>query len=279
MSQQRDFEDSLKTDLQNEMTYGGYLRLDRLLTSQEPLSRPEHHDEMLFIIQHQTTELWLKLVVHEMDAALEGLARDDVGTALKVLSRVRRIQEVLFDQWGVLETLTPSEYVQFRSVLGHSSGFQSVQYRLVEFFLGNKDARMIEVHRHDEQAAEQLTAALNRPSLYDAYLRFCSRRGLDVPADILERDVTKAHVPDERVTKMLLEVYRNPETYWDCYELGEKLLDMEESLSLWRFRHMKVVARIIGYKAGTGGSSGVPFLEKMVHHTFFPELWQVRTEL
>ena len=275
----RDFESSLVTDLKDEMTYGGYLRLDRLLSSQEPRSRPEHHDELLFIIQHQTTELWLKQVVHELSEALTALSHDDVETALKVLARVRQIQDVLYQQWGVLETMTPSEYVQFRGVLGHASGFQSVQYRLVEFYLGNKDRRMIEVHRHDAEAARRLTEVLEQPDLYDAFLRFCSRRGLDVPADVLERDVSTSHTYDKRVTQMLLTVYRRPAEFWGCYELGEKLMDLEESLSLWRFRHMKVVARIIGFKSGTGGSSGVPFLQKMVSHTFFPELWQVRTEL
>ncbi|MEL7239413.1 MAG: tryptophan 2,3-dioxygenase family protein, partial [Planctomycetota bacterium] len=267
MSKQRDFEDSLVTNLGDKLTYGRYLDLDRLLSAQRPRSSPEHHDELLFIIQHQTTELWLKLIGHELADALDAIAGDDVERGSKVLARVRRVQEVLYEQWGVLETLTPSEYVQFRDVLGPASGFQSVQYRQLEFTLGNKDARMIDVHRHDPAAVEMLETALHRPSLYDAFLRFCSRRGLAVPAEVLERDVTAAHVEDQRIVDMLVGVYRDPGKYWDVYELGEKLMDLEESLSLWRFRHMKVVMRIIGFKQGTGGSSGVPFLQKMVGHT------------
>lgn len=276
---QRPFEPSLVTDHADRMTYSGYLRLDRLLTSQHPLSQPEHHDEMLFIIQHQTTELWLKLIVHELSQALEAIADDDPETCFKVLARIKRVQDVLYEQWGVLETLTPSEYTEFRGVLGTSSGFQSVQYRLVEFMLGNKDRRMIEVHKHDPAAVVMLTAALERPSIYDEFLRFVARHDLPIPASALNRDVTEPHTPDPQVVAVLTTVYREPKRYWDIYEMAEKLLDIEESFSLWRFRHVKVVARVIGYKTGTGGSSGVPFLEKMVSHTFFPELWQVRTEL
>lgn len=279
MSQERDFEPTLVTDHADRMTYSGYLRLDRLLTSQDPLTSPPHHDELLFIIQHQTTELWLKLVVHELSAATRALAEDNAEPCFKVLARVKRIQEVLYDQWGVLETLTPSEYTQFRGVLGSSSGFQSVQYRIVEFMLGNKDARMIDFHKHDPEASGRLAQALNQPSIYDEFLRFMARRGLPVPSDVVQRDVTKPHEPSEGVVEALRLVYSDTSKWWDAYEMAEKLIDIEESFSLWRFRHMKVVARVIGYKTGTGGSSGVPFLEKMVSHTFFPELWRVRTAL
>ncbi|MAY74926.1 MAG: tryptophan 2,3-dioxygenase [Phycisphaerae bacterium] len=276
---QREFESSLVTDHADRMTYSGYLRLDKVLTAQDPLSSPPHHDETLFIIQHQTTELWLKLVIHELKAALDHIPGGRLDARFKILARVKNVLHVLLEQWSVLATLTPSEYTQFRDVLGSSSGFQSVQYRLVEFMLGNKDERMINVHRHDTDATAQLEAALKAPSVYDAFLRHLASRGLPVPTDVLNRDVTKPHESNAGVLEVFKNIYTHPNEHWDAYEMCEKLVDVEEQISLWRFRHMRVVERIIGYKTGTGGSSGVPFLRKMIDHRFFPELWEVRTHL
>jgi tryptophan 2,3-dioxygenase len=276
---QRDLEQGIHTDHAHRMTYSGYLQLDKLLDCQHGLSDPPHHDELLFIIQHQTSELWLKLIIHELLAALASVAQDELEPAFKILARVRNIQDQLFDQWAVLATLTPSEYTQFRGVLGSSSGFQSVQYRAVEFLLGNKDRRMIEMHRHDPAAAASLETFLNTPSLYDEFLRHLARRGLPVPQEVLDRDITKPHESHPGVVGAFKIIYQNPEQHWDAYEMAEKLVDIEERFSLWRFRHMRTVERIIGFKTGTGGSSGVPFLRKMIDHTFFPELWEVRTEL
>jgi tryptophan 2,3-dioxygenase len=261
------------------MTYTRYLRLDDLLDCQSPLSRPLHHDELLFIIQHQTSELWFKLVLHELAAALAFIRADELEPSFKVLARVKHIQHQLLNQWDVLATLTPSEYTQFRHVLGTGSGFQSVQYRAVEFILGNKDARMVQVHRHDPSAVTLLTQHLNAPSLYDEFLRHLARRGLPVPAEVLERDVTRTYEPHDGVIAVFKSIYQRPDDHWDAYEMCEKLIDVGEQFSLWRFRHMKVVERIIGFKTGTGGSTGVPFLRKMVEHEFFPELWRVRTHL
>jgi tryptophan 2,3-dioxygenase len=261
------------------MTYTEYLQLPTLLGCQHTLSTPPHHDELLFIIQHQTTELWLKLIVHELRAALDRVAADDLEPAFKILARVKHIQANMFQQWSTLETLTPSEYTQFRSVLGSSSGFQSVQYRLVEFLLGNKDRAMIQYHKHDDAAVADLEATLTAPSLYDAYLRHLARAGLPIPAEVLERDITVPHQANAQVLAVFQTIYRDPTTWWAAYNMAEKLIDVEENFSLWRFRHMKVVQRVIGFKRGTGGSSGVNFLRQMIDHTFFPELWQVRTEL
>lgn len=276
---QRDLEGGMADTSPERMTYAQYLRLDLILDAQRPLSRPEHHDEMLFIIQHQTSELWLKLVVHELRAAIAMIERDELESTFKILARVKHVQSQLYNQWAVLATLTPSEYTQFRGVLGSSSGFQSVQYRLVEFLLGNKDARMIGYHRADADGAAVLAEALERPSLYDAFLRHLARRGMPVPPEVVGRDVRLPHEPHEGVTEVFRTIYTSPAEHWDAYEMCEKLIDVEESLSLWRFRHMKTVARIIGHKTGTGGSSGVAFLRRMVDHVFFPELWEVRTRL
>ena len=277
----RELEDGMTGggDDADRMTYSGYLDLDRLLSCQRPLSDPPHHDELLFIIQHQTSELWFKLIIHELDAAMRAVAADDLEPCFKTLARVKHIQKQLTEQWSVLATLTPSEYSQFRGVLGRASGFQSVQYRLVEFMLGNKDPAVLEVHASDPSAAAALREALERPSLYDEFIRHLARRGLPIADGVLARDVTRPHRPHESVTAALAAVYREPERYWDAYEMAEKLVDVEESFALWRFRHVKVVERIIGYKSGTGGSSGVPFLRRMLDHTFFPELWDVRTLL
>jgi tryptophan 2,3-dioxygenase len=275
----RELESGIETDLAGQMTYSGYLDLSRLLSAQHVRSDPPHHDEMLFIIQHQTTELWLKLVIHELRAAMAHVRADELEPSFKILARVKHIQSQLVDQWSVLSTLTPTEYVQFRHVLGKGSGFQSVQYREVEFLLGNKSRELLKVHRHDEAATATLTAALEAPSIYDEFLRYLGRRGMAVPREVLERDVSEPHERHDGVVKVFTEIYSNPDKHWDAYEMCEKLIDIDEQFSLWRFRHMKVVARVIGYKRGTGGSSGVPFLRQMIEHVFFPELWDVRTEL
>jgi tryptophan 2,3-dioxygenase len=274
---QREFEPGLETDLRERLTYGGYLQLNQLLSAQKPLSNPAHHDEMLFIIQHQVAELWMKLIVHELRSALVYLRADDVDTCLKVLARVKQIQRQLFEQWGVLETLTPSEYIQFRHVLGPASGFQSLQYRLIEFMLGNKDANMLKVFAYDNAAEQELRAALESPSLYDEFLMFLARAGHAVPRECIERDWTQPHQHNEGLIEPLRGIYENPKRFWAEYHLCEQLVDVEESFTLWRFRHMKTVERIIGHKRGTGGSSGVSFLRKALDLTFFPELLEVRT--
>lgn len=279
MSSARDIESSIHTDLGDKMTYSRFLRLDRLLDCQEIHSTPPHHDEMLFIIQHQTSELWLKLVIHEMREALEYIKADRLSPAFKIMSRIKHIQAQLLHQWDVLATLTPSEYGQFRYALGTGSGFQSVQYRIVEFLMGNKDAKMIPVHAHDEQAVKQLNEALNTPSIYDEFIRLLARRGMPIPDAVLKRDITIPHQSHPEVLDAFKTIYTQPKEYWDLYEMAEKLVDIEEQFAHWRFRHMKVVERIIGYKAGTGGSSGVHFLRQMIDHRFFPELWEVRTHL
>ena len=275
----RELEAGIETDLAGRMTYAGYLDLERLLSAQHVRSDPPHHDELLFIIQHQTTELWFKLVIHELGAAMANIRSDELEPCFKILARVKHIQAQLVSQWSVLSTLTPTEYVQFRSVLGSGSGFQSIQYRIVEFMLGNKSRDMLRVHRHDEAALKELTAALEAPSIYDEFLRYLARRGMEVPREVLERDVSEPYERHDGVVEVFRRIYADPEGHWDAYEMCEKLVDVDEQFSLWRFRHMKVVQRIIGYKRGTGGSSGVPFLAKVVQHVFFPELWDVRTEL
>lgn len=279
MSSARDIESSIHTDLGDKMTYSRFLRLDKLLDCQEIHSDPPHHDEMLFIIQHQTSELWLKLVIHEMREALEYIKADRLSPAFKIMSRMKHIQAQLLHQWDVLATLTPSEYGQFRYALGTGSGFQSVQYRIVEFLMGNKDAKMIPVHAHDEQAVKELTEALNTPGIYDEFIRLLDRRGFEIPPEVIQRDITVPHQSDPGVLEAIKTVYTHPKEHWDLYEMAEKLVDIEEQFAHWRFRHMKVVERVIGYKTGTGGSSGVSFLRKMIDHRFFPELWEVRTHL
>ena len=273
----RPIEDGVATDLRGELTYAGYLQLPTLLSAQQPVS--DHHDEMLFIVQHQVTELWLKQLIHELRSAIALVTSDDLSPALKRLARVKAIQRQMFEQWSVLETLTPVEYVQFRDALGKASGFQSPQYRTVEFLLGNKNPQMIAVFEHDPALRDALLADLEAPSLYDAFLRYLARHGHDVPATVLERDVTQPYVADAGVTEALRRVYADPETHWDAYEMCEELVDVEESFQLWRFRHLKTVERIIGFKRGTGGSSGVHFLQKALELTFFPELLDVRTHL
>ncbi|MFS2242193.1 tryptophan 2,3-dioxygenase [Microbacterium sp. OR16] len=276
---ERTLEDGIVTDLEDRMTYGSYLDLDRLLSAQHPVSQPEHHDEMLFIIQHQTTELWLKLVQHELGTARDRLADDDLRSALKHIARVKHIQEVLTQQWSVLATLTPTEYAQFRGDLGNSSGFQSVQYRAVEFALGNKNERMLSVFRDHPGNLAMLTAEWERPTLYDEFLRYASRRGLPIPAEVLERDVRQPYREHPELVAAIREIYENPHEHWDLYEACEELVDVEDNFQFWRFRHLRTVTRTIGMKVGTGGSSGVSFLQRALDLTFFPELYSVRTEI
>lgn len=276
---ERTLEDGIVTDLTGRMTYGSYLGLDQLLSAQRPVSDPEHHDEMLFIIQHQTTELWLKQLRHELSSARELLASDDLREALKRVARVKRIQDVMTQQWSVLATLTPTEYAQFRGALGNSSGFQSVQYRAVEFALGNKNERMLQVFRNHPANLALLTAEFERPTLYDEFLRYASRRGIPIPTEILERDVREPYRPHPSLVPAIREIYENPQTHWDLYEACEDLVDLEDNFQFWRFRHLKTVTRTIGMKPGTGGSSGVGFLQRALELTFFPELYTVRTEI
>ncbi|GGH43143.1 tryptophan 2,3-dioxygenase [Microbacterium album] len=275
----RDLESSIVTDLREKLTYAGYLGLDTLLAAQRPLSDPEHHDEMLFIIQHQTTELWLKLVLHELRAACSALEADDLGSAMKKIARVKHIQRSMIEQWSVLATLTPSEYAQFRGALANASGFQSAQYRAVEFALGNKNARMLAVFEGEPENHRMLADALAAPSLYDQFLRHLARRGLPVPARLVERDVTVAHVYDEELRDVFTTVYERETENWEVYEACEELVDLEENFQFWRFRHLRTVQRTIGMKRGTGGSSGVGFLQRALELTFFPELFAVRTEI
>ena len=273
----RDIEAGVHQDFREEMSYGSYLALETLLDAQRPVS--EHHDEMLFIIQHQTSELWLKLVLHETRSAMALLAADEMRMALKRIARVKHIQRTLTDQWSVLATLTPTEYQEFRPYLGHASGFQSWQYRAVEFALGNKHAGMLRVHEADPEALAVLTELLEAPSLYDEFLRYLSRRGYAIPEHVLTRDVTRAHELDPQLTRVLTRIYAEAEDNWDVYEACEELVDLEDNFQLWRFRHLKTVQRVIGMKTGTGGSSGVGFLQKALELTFFPELFAVRTEI
>lgn len=275
----RDLETDIKLDLSERKNYGGYLCLDRLLAAQKPLSNPEHHDEMLFIIQHQTSELWLKLIIHELKAAIDWIGQGRLGKASKILARVKQIQKQLFEQWAVLETLTPSEYVQFRGVFGNASGFQSVQYRQVEFLLGNKNKKMLSVFPEGSKSRKVLESVLASPSVYDVFIQYLHKEHYPIDDDLVKRDYTEPHHYNESLMKALVTVYRQPEQHWPVYALCEQLVDVEESFQLWRFRHMKTVERIIGFKTGSGGSSGVSFLKKALDLTFFPELLKLRTEL
>ncbi|MEO8801589.1 MAG: tryptophan 2,3-dioxygenase [Polyangiaceae bacterium] len=275
----RELEESIVVDLQRGSTYGDYLCLDQLLSAQKPRSERGHHDEMLFIIQHQTSELWMKLLIHELDAAVAFVKEDKVEQSLKVLARVAQIQRMLFEQWAVLETLTPSEYLGFREALGPASGFQSYQYRAIEFALGNKDANSLKPHRNTPELYASLKERLEQPSLYDEFLRYLARRGHAIPPDRLERDFTASYEASDAVTAAIRRIYEDTERYWAEYEMCEKLVDVEERFQLWRFRHMTTVKRIIGFRRGTGGSSGVGFLKKALDLVFFPELWDARTDL
>ena len=279
----RALEPGIVTDLRDRLTYGGYLRLDRLLAAQEPLSGaeggPARHDEMLFIVQHQVSELWMKLMIHELEAAVAHVRADRLEANFKILARVKLIQKQLFEQWAVLETLTPSEYEEFRPALGTSSGFQSAQYRAIEFLLGNKQPAMLDVFRHDAAASASLERLLHAPSLYDEFLRHLARAGLPVPRGCLERDFTQPYVRHPDLVPVLRTIYDDPGRWWGAYDMCEKLVDIEEGFQLWRFRHMKTVERIIGHKSGTGGSSGVAFLKRALDQSFFPELIDVRTAI
>ncbi|WP_026553468.1 tryptophan 2,3-dioxygenase family protein [Arthrobacter sp. H20] len=275
----RDLEAGIEKDFTAKMSYGSYLSLGDLLSAQHPVSRPEHHDEMLFIIQHQTSELWLKLVLHELRAVRAKLQVDDLRSAMKGVARIKHIQRSLTEQWSVLATLTPSEYAEFRGDLGASSGFQSYQYRAVEFLLGNKNSGMLEVFADDPAASQLLSTLLEQTSIYDEFIRFLSRRGHPIPAELLERDVSTAHIFSPDLVQVYKAVYENAGENWDVYEACEELVDLEDNFQLWRFRHLKTVERTIGFKRGTGGSSGVGFLQKALELTFFPELYAVRTEI
>ncbi len=275
----RQIEDSVRTDFRDAMSYGRYLDLDRVLGAQHPVSRPEHHDEMLFIIQHQTTELWLKLVLHELRESRRLIDAGDLGKALKGLARVKAIQRTLTEQWSVLGTLTPREYAQFRGALGSSSGFQSYQYRAVEFILGNKHRRMLQVFSSEPEAHELLATLLEEPTVYDVFLRALAREGYAVPQDVLERDVTQPWTFRADLVPVFREIYESEDTPWGYYEACEDLVDLEDNFQAWRFRHLRTVQRTIGFKTGTGGSSGVDFLKRALDLTFFPELYAVRTEI
>lgn len=276
---ERTIEESVKTDFSSEMSYGSYLELDAVLGAQHPRSLPEHPDEMLFIIHHQTSELWLKLVLHELVAAREYIDNDDIGQALKAFSRVRHVQKVLTEQWSVLATLTPSEYAGFRGVLGSSSGFQSYQYRVIEFILGNKHPGMLKVFESQPEVHAMLQALLDEPTVYDSFLRYLARHGYAVPRSVLDRDVRQAWVEVPELVDLFSQVYNNETEHWTVYETCEALVDIEDAFQFWRFRHLRTVQRIIGFKTGTGGSSGIPFLRRALELSFFPELYSVRTTI
>jgi tryptophan 2,3-dioxygenase len=275
----RELESDIVTDLSKRMSYGSYLALDELLALQRPVSEPEHHDEMLFIIQHQTSELWIKLLLHELRSARDLLRVDDIGTALKRIARVKHIQETMTQQWSVLATLTPTEYSQFRDFLANASGFQSHQYRAVEFILGNKNEKMLSVFASDQAAQADLRALLDEPTLYDEFLRYLSRAGYAIPAAVLERDVTEAWTFTPELLPVFKGIYESNDDNWRVYEACEELVDLEDNFQFWRFRHLRTVQRTIGMKTGTGGSSGVDFLQRALSLTFFPELFAVRTEI
>jgi tryptophan 2,3-dioxygenase len=275
----RALEEGIQRDFSRSMSYGDYLRLDLLLAAQQPLSDPPQHDELLFIIQHQTSELWLKLLVHELRSARDLLGSGDLAPALKRMARVKHVQHVLTDQWSVLATLTPSEYAEIRPFLATSSGFQSAQYREVEFLLGNKDRDMLKVFGHDPAAQAELTTLLHEPSLYDEFLIFLDRSGYDVPAELVDRDWSEPYRMSPALVDTIAGVYAAPAEHWGVYETCEELVDIEDNFQLWRFRHLQVVQRTIGQKTGTGGSSGVDFLRRALHLTFFPELFEVRSRI
>jgi tryptophan 2,3-dioxygenase len=277
MANDRLDEETPQFDFSTDMSYADYLHLDAVLTAQHP--RSPDHNEMLFIVQHQTSELWMKLMRHELSAAIANVARDELSPAFKMLARVSRIFEQLVHAWDVLATMTPPEYSAIRPYLSSSSGFQSWQYRCIEFMLGNKNAAMLQPHAHRAELLAIVEAAHRAPSLYDESLRLLARRGLPVPADHLDRDWTQPYVPSEAVERAWLAVYRDPTRHWDLYQLGEELVDLEDAFRLWRFRHVTTVERIIGFKRGTGGTSGVSYLRKMLDVVLFPELWKLRTDL
>ncbi len=270
-------DESVHWNLGDSLSYGQYLRLDLLLDAQRPLT--SEHSEMLFIIVHQVSELWMRLLRHELAAVMDCVRRDELDASFKMFSRIDHVQGQLLAVWDVLSTMTPFDYAAFRNTLGRSSGFQSQQYRLIEFLLGNKHADMIKVHQRDAQAHAELERALRAPSLYDEVLRLLSRRGRDIPAELLARDFSQPYEANKQVTAAWLSVYLNAEKDWDLYELGEHLVDVDHRFQIWRFQHMKTVERIIGYKPGTGGTAGVAYLAKALRLRFFPELWEARNSM
>ena len=270
-------DEKAQLDFSKSMSYGDYLHLDAILAAQQPLS-PDHN-EMLFIIQHQTSELWMKLMLHELRAAIRCVAADELGSAFKMLARVSKIMEQLVHAWDVLATMTPPEYSAIRPYLANSSGFQSAQYRCIEFALGNKNAAMLKPHQHRADLLAMVQAAYEAPSLYDEALRLLARRGIAVPASHTERDWTQTYVASEGVVEAWLVAYRTPKAHWDLYQLGEELTDLEDAFRLWRFRHVTTVERVIGFKRGTGGTGGVSYLRKMLDVVLFPEIWSLRTQL
>lgn len=276
-SNYREMEDSIKTDFKDDMSYGDYLSLEKILSAQQPQS--DQHDEMLFIIIHQASELWLKLAGHEITAAVSMLKQGEFGPAFKVISRVKQIFIQLTQSWNILSTLTPVDYLKFRDSLGHSSGFQSYGYRKMEFLLGNKNQELIKVHISNPAVHDELTAISNAPSIYDEIIKIMSNSGFEIDEKMLERDFNQPYESNESVLKAWLEVYRNADKHFELYELAEKLMDIEDAFQQWRFKHMYTVQRIIGNKMGTGGSSGVSFLKKALDISFFPELLELRTKL
>ena len=270
-------EERAQLDFSQSMSYGDYLHLDAILTAQHPLS-PDHN-EMLFIVQHQTSELWMKLMLHELDAAVQNIASDDLHSAFKMLARVSKIMEQLVHAWDVLATMTPPEYSAIRPYLANSSGFQSAQYRCIEFSLGNKNAAMLKPHTHRPDLLAKVQTAFEAPSLYDEALRLLARRGIAVPVSHVQRDWTQPYTDHADVEQAWLQVYRDPKAHWDLYQLGEELTDLEDAFRLWRFRHVTTVERVIGFKRGTGGTGGVSYLRKMLDVVLFPEIWTLRTQL
>jgi tryptophan 2,3-dioxygenase len=264
-------------DFSQSMSYGDYLQLDAILSAQKPLS-PDHN-EMLFIVQHQTSELWMKLMLHELKAAIQHIEQDDLPDAFKMLARVSQIMAQLVHAWDVLATMTPPEYSAIRPYLAQSSGFQSWQYRCIEFSMGNKNANMLMPHSHRPDLHAVVEKAYCAPSLYDVSLKLLARRGLAVPSTYLERDWRQAYAANAEVEEAWLVVYRNHKQHWDLYQLGEELTDLEDAFRLWRFRHLTTVERVIGFKRGTGGTGGVSYLRKMLDVVLFPEIWSLRTSL
>ena len=264
---------------EKKLTYDGYLCLDKLLNAQEPLKKPPHHDELLFIIQHQTSELWMKLILYEIDAAIQFIQKDYLNPCFKILARVKLIQRQLFEQWAVLETLTPTEYAKFRHILQQASGLHSLQYRSLEFVLGNKNKQALTYYEKDSKAYIKLKNILEAPSLYEEFHLYLHRNNYEIPNECIDRDWSSPHQHNDKLIEVFEKIYKDPEHYWDAYNMCEKLVDIEEMFQLWRFRHMKTVERIIGFKCGTGGTSGVPYLEEVLNVKFFPELIDVRTTI
>lgn len=270
-------ESGIHTDFSEDMTYGEYLNLDNLLSSQKRLSG--HHDEMLFIIIHQVSELWMKLILHELTSAIQAIQANKMQAAFKMLARVTKIQTQIIQAWDVLSTLTPAEYLEFRDKLGKASGFQSFQYRQIEFALGYKTKHILKIYEQEKELYEDLKVAFHAPSIYDVSIQALAIAGFSINPDLLNRDYSITYVGDESVASAWKEVYQNVDQHWNLYQLAEKLVDVEDWLQQWRFRHMKTVERIIGFKQGTGGSSGVNYLRHVLDHRFFPELWELRTNL